>query len=106
MRQILVDYARRHRADKRGGGAVRLELDAAAGVASPMDVDIVRLDEALNTLKEMDPQQSRVVEMKFFAGLTIEETAEVLGISESGVKREWFTARAWLLRELERSPSS
>jgi RNA polymerase sigma factor (TIGR02999 family) len=106
MRQILVDYARRHRADKRGGGAVRLDLDAAAGVASPMDVDIVRLDEALNTLKEMDPQQSRVVEMKFFAGLTIEETAEVLGISESGVKREWFTARAWLLRELERSPSS
>lgn len=106
MRQILVDYARNHRAGKRGGGAFRLELEAAENVAEPVDVDIVRLDEALTTLKGMDPQQSQVVEMKFFAGLTIQETAEVLGISESGVKREWFTARAWLLRELERSAPS
>jgi RNA polymerase sigma factor (TIGR02999 family) len=106
MRQILVDYARNHRAGKRGGGAFRLGLEDAEDMATPVDVDIVRLDEALNTLKEMDPQQSQVVELKFFAGLTIEETAEVVGISESGVKREWFTARAWLLRELERSAPS
>lgn len=72
-------------------------------VPRPSDVDVVALDDALKTLAEMDPQQSRVVELKFFAGLSIEDTSEVLGISSSTVKRDWITARAWLYRELDRS---
>ncbi len=106
MRQILVDYARSHGASKRGGNVFRLALDDAGEVAQPMDVDVVALDEALKILAEMDPQQSRVVELKFFAGLSIEDTSEVLGISASTVKRDWITARAWLYRELDRSASS
>jgi RNA polymerase sigma factor (TIGR02999 family) len=103
MRQILVDYARSHRAAKRGGSVCRLTLDEAEEQAQPIDVDVIALDEALKTLAEMDPQQSRVVELKFFAGLSIEDTSEVLGISSSTVKRAWITARAWLYRELDRS---
>jgi RNA polymerase sigma factor (TIGR02999 family) len=103
MRQILVDYARSHGAAKRGGSVCRLTLDEAEEVPQPMDVDVVALDEALKTLAEMDPQQSRVVELKFFAGLSIEDTSDVLGISPSTVKRYWITARAWLYRELDRS---
>jgi RNA polymerase sigma factor (TIGR02999 family) len=106
MRQILVDYARSHGAVKRGGNVFRLALDDAGEIAQPMDVDVVALDEALKTLAGMDPQQSRVVELKFFAGLSIEDTSEVLGISASTVKRDWITARAWLYRELDRSASS
>jgi len=105
MRQILVDHARRHRADKRGGGMCRLTLDDATDRAQEVDVDVVALDDALKTLATMDPQQSRVVELKFFAGLTIEDTSEVLGISPATVKRDWVTARAWLFRELDRSAS-
>jgi RNA polymerase sigma factor (TIGR02999 family) len=103
MRQILVDYARSHRASKRGGDMFWLALDEAEEVPQPLDVDVVALDEALKILAEMDPQQSRVVELKFFAGLSIEDTSEVLGISASTVKRDWITARAWLFRELDRS---
>lgn len=103
MRQILVDYARSHRASKRGGGACKLALDEAEENPFPIDVDVVALDDALKTLADMDPQQSRVVELKFFAGLTTEDTAEVLGVSSSTVKRDWVTARAWLYRELDRS---
>jgi RNA polymerase sigma factor (TIGR02999 family) len=103
MRQILVDYARSHRAAKRGGSVCRLTLDEAEEQAQPIDVDVIALDEALKTLAEMDPQQSRVVELKFFAGLSIEDTSEVLGVSSSTVKRDWITARAWLYRELDRS---
>jgi RNA polymerase sigma factor (TIGR02999 family) len=106
MRQILVDYARSHRAAKRGGSVCRLTLDEAEEVPQPMDVDVVALDEALRTLAKMDEQQSRVVELKFFAGLSIEDTSEVLGISSSTVKRDWITARAWLYRELDRSASA
>ncbi len=105
MRQILVDHARTHRASKRGGDVCKVALDEAEGQPSTSDVDIIALDEALKELAEMDQQQSRVVELKFFAGLSIEETAEVLGISPSTVKRDWVTARAWLYRELDRSAS-
>lgn len=103
MRQILVDHARTRKAAKRGGGACKVSLEDAADHAEPVDVDLVALDDALTTLAELDPQQSRVVELKFFAGLSIEDTSEVLGISPSTVKRDWITARAWLFRELDRS---
>jgi RNA polymerase sigma factor (TIGR02999 family) len=103
MRQILVDYARTHRASKRGGDAYKLALEDAEEQHQPVDLDIVALDDALKTLAAMDSQQSRVVELKFFGGLSNEDTAEVLGVSTSTVKRDWTTARAWLFRELNRS---
>ncbi len=103
MRQILVDHARSQRAAKRGGDACKLTLDEAAENPLPVDVDIIALDDALKTLAGMDEQQSRVVELKFFGGLSIDDTAEALGISSSTVKRDWITARAWLYRELDRS---
>jgi RNA polymerase sigma factor (TIGR02999 family) len=103
MRQILVDHARAHRADKRGGRTCKLALEDAEADTQPMDVDLVALDDALKTLSQMDPQQGKVVELKFFGGLSIQDTAEVLGISSSTVKRDWITARAWLHRELDRT---
>ena len=105
MRQILVDHARAYRADKRGGGVCNVALDEAEEDALQVDVDILALDDALKTLSAMDPQQGEVVELRFFGGLSIEDTAEVLGISSSTVKRDWITARAWLHRELDRSAS-
>ena len=102
MRQILVDHARSHSASKRGGNLYRVSLDDAEQQPQPIDVEIIALDDALKVLSEMDPQQSRVVELKFFAGLSNEDTSEVLGISASTVKRDWITARAWLYRELNR----
>jgi RNA polymerase sigma factor (TIGR02999 family) len=101
MRQILVDHARRHRAAKRGGG-LKLELTEAMALQEAPNVDLIALDNALNELARLDPQQSRIVEMRFFAGLSIEDTAEAIGISRTTVKREWATARAWLLREMTR----
>lgn len=103
MRQILVDYARSHRAAKRGGDLCKVTLNEAEDLPFTADVDVIALDEALKELAQMDQQQSRVVELKFFAGLSSEDTAEVLGISPSTVKRDWITARAWLYRELDRS---
>jgi RNA polymerase sigma factor (TIGR02999 family) len=103
MRQILVDHARAHRSDKRGGGACTLALDEADKDAFRVDIDIIALDDALKTLSSMDPQQGKVVELKFFGGLSVEDTAEVLGVSSSTVKRDWTTARAWLHRELDRN---
>jgi RNA polymerase sigma factor (TIGR02999 family) len=101
MRQILVDYARRHRAAKRGDGADNLTLsEAVALLPGKGNFDLLALDEALNELGRLDPQQTRVVELRFFGGLSIEETAAVVGISSATVKREWTTARAWLHREL------
>jgi RNA polymerase sigma factor (TIGR02999 family) len=99
MRQILVDHARRHRAAKRGGG-LKLQLTDAMSVQEPRKVDLVALDDALNELAQLDPQQSRIVELRFFGGLSIEETAEIIGTSRTTVKREWATARAWLRREV------
>lgn len=104
MRQILVDYARRHRATKRGTDCtVRLETDF-----EPMhrqDFDVIALDDALNRLTERDPQQCRIVELRFFAGLTVEETAALLSISPATVKRDWSMARAWLSRQIKRGDS-
>lgn len=101
MRQILVDHARKHRAIKRGGG-LKLELTDAMALQSAQNLDLIALDDALNELARLDPQQSRIVEMRFFGGLSIEETAEVIGVSPTTIKREWATARAWLLREMHR----
>lgn len=101
MRQILVDHARRHRAAKRGGG-LKLELQEGMASQKAQNVDLIALDNALNELARLDPQQSRIVEMRFFGGLSIEDTAEVIGVSRTTVKREWATARAWLLREMSR----
>ena len=103
MRQILVDYARSHRAAKRGGSVCKLPLDDADSHASKADIDVIALDDALQSLAKLDPQQSRVVELRFFDGLSIEETSEVLGISQSTVKRGWNKARVWLYRELDRT---
>jgi RNA polymerase sigma factor (TIGR02999 family) len=100
MRQILVEYARGRGAAKRGGHAVTLTLDDAASYLQQTDVDVVALDRALAELSELDAQQGRIVELRFFAGLTIEDTSEVLGISPATVKRDWVTARAWLFRAL------
>lgn len=100
MRRILVDYARSHLYAKRGGGAVHVSLDQAGFVSNEPTAEVTALDEALIKLEAIDPQQARVVELKFFGGLTIRETAEVMGISVDMVKREWSTARAWLYREM------
>jgi len=104
MRQILVDYARRHRASKRGSGVCMLTLDDAVALPQRKDVDVVALDDALKTLAEVDPRQSRVVELRFFAGLSLEETSEVMGIAAATVQRDWTAARAWLHREISRRP--
>lgn len=103
MREILVDYARRHRAAKRGGGAGNLSLDGAATLSSKKDVDVLSLDDALEALARIDPRQSRVVELRFFAGLSLEEISEVLEIAPATVQRDWTAARAWLHREISRS---
>jgi RNA polymerase sigma factor (TIGR02999 family) len=103
MRQILVEHARGHGAAKRGGSACKLTLDDAVALPERKDVDLVALDDALKDLARLDEQQSRIVELRFFAGLTIEDTSEVLGISPATVKREWTSARAWLYREIDRS---
>jgi RNA polymerase sigma factor (TIGR02999 family) len=102
MRQILVDHARAHNYAKRGGGAQKVSLDQAADLAQARATDLVALDDALNGLAAIDPQQSRIVELRFFGGLTIEETAEVVGLSHATVEREWTSARAWLRREMSR----
>ena len=103
MRQILVEHARGRNTAKRGGGACRLAIDEAEEQPDRSGVDIVALDDALKDLSKIDQQQSRVVELRFFAGLSIEDTAELLGVSPSTVKRDWNTARVWLFRELDRT---
>lgn len=102
MRLVLVDHARARRAGKRGGGAGRVPLEEVVVVAMERDVDLLALDEALASLEAMDPRLARVVELRYFGGLTTRETAEVLGLSSSTVEREWATARSWLKRELTR----
>jgi RNA polymerase sigma factor (TIGR02999 family) len=104
MRQVLVDAARTRQAAKRGGGAAAVTLGAvdAAGAAVERDVEVVALDEALERLAAIDPHQARLVELRYFAGLTLDETAAALGISPATVSREWSVARRWLRRELER----
>jgi RNA polymerase sigma factor (TIGR02999 family) len=103
MRQILVDYARRHRALKRGGETCRVSLEGATSLAEWRGVDVLSLDDALQTLAKIDPRQGRVVELRFFAGLSLEEISDALEISTATVQRDWTTARAWLHREIKRS---
>jgi RNA polymerase sigma-70 factor, ECF subfamily len=107
MRQILVDYARRHRAGKRGAGVSTLSLEDAT-MLSPgkeKDIDVVALDDALKALAQIDARKAQVVELRFFGGLSFDETAEVLKVSAVTVSRDWSTARAWLHRELNRATS-
>ena len=100
MRQIVVDYARRQRADKRGGAVTMLSLDEASPAAWTSSVDVLALDEALDALSAIDARQCRVVELRFFAGLNIDEAAEALALSPATVEREWALAKAWLFRRL------
>jgi RNA polymerase sigma-70 factor, ECF subfamily len=100
MRRTLVDHARRHRAGKRGGHALTIAFDEAAVVPEERTADLIAIDDALNTLATRDRRKSEIVELRFFGGLTVEETAEVLKISPRTVKREWSLARAWLYCEL------
>lgn len=102
MRRILVDHARHHAYAKRGGGAMTLALDEAVCTPQRREIDLVALDDALDSLAKLDERQSRMVELRFFGGLSIEETSEVLGVSAPTVKREWASARAWLYREISR----
>lgn len=102
MRHILVDYARKQRATKRGGEQFRVPADSVQLVADDAVEEVLALNEALDRLGELDERQSRVVECRFFAGLGIEETAEALGVSTRTVKRDWRSAQAWLYRELTR----
>ncbi|MET0213852.1 MAG: sigma-70 family RNA polymerase sigma factor [Vicinamibacterales bacterium] len=100
MRQILVDHARRQHADKRGGGATMMTLDEVSPAAQPVSVDVLAVDQALAALASIDARQSHVVELRFFAGLNIDEAAEALGMSPATVEREWALAKAWLFRRL------
>jgi RNA polymerase sigma factor (TIGR02999 family) len=99
MRQVLVDHARERQSQKRDAG-IKVELTPELSPVAARDVDMLALDEALSSLAKLDPRQGRIVELRFFAGLTIEETSEVLGMSLATVKREWLTARAWLQRHM------
>jgi RNA polymerase sigma factor (TIGR02999 family) len=101
MRRILVEFARHRHRDKRGGDAPRVSLDEALEVSAEKGTDLVALDDALCTLAAMDPRLGQVVELRFFGGLSVEETAEVLKVSAETVMRDWKTAKAWLLREME-----
>lgn len=102
MRRILVDHARSRRAGKRGGGAVHVEWEDDLKAPGGGQVDIAAVDDALNDLARLDPRQSQIVELRYFGGLSIEETADVLKISPATVKREWIVARAWLYRQVQR----
>lgn len=100
MRRILVDHARRRKSDKRGGGAIPLTIDAAVEKAAVENFDVIALDEALDRLNAVYPVQGKLVELRFYGGLTIDEAAGELGISPATVSREWSMARAWLRREM------
>ena len=106
MRQILIERARARGAIKRGGGGPRITLDDALVAGGERSIDLLALDQALERLAAMDPEQARLVELRFFGGLTVEETAEALDMSPATVKRHWTVARAWLARELEGSPQA
>ena len=105
MRQILVQRARARKAAKRGGAPTRVTLDEGLDVErTAPDVDVLALDEALTRLAALDPEQARIVELRYFGGLTVEETAEAVGVSPATVKRQWAMARAWLKRALDGAP--
>lgn len=100
IRRLLVEHARARHRLKRGGDALKISLNGEINVRAAVDLDVVALDEALSRLAKLDPQQERIIELRFFTGLSIEETAEALNISPATVKRDWTTARAWLYREM------
>ena len=100
MRRILVDHARAHLADKRGGAAVHITIDDAEQPTTGADFELLAIDGALSRLAELDPRQARIVELRFFSGMSVDETAHVLGCSPRTVKREWRIARAWLFGQL------
>jgi RNA polymerase sigma factor (TIGR02999 family) len=102
MRRILVDHARARQFQKRGGGAQRVTFDEALEVSDERAAEVVALDEALTALAQFDARKSRMVELRFFGGLSIEETAEVLGVSPGTVMRDWTLAKTWLQREINR----
>lgn len=102
MRHILVDHARTRQRDKRGGGQASVPLEEALSLSQPSEPSLIELDEALTTLAQHDKRKSQIVELRYFGGLSIEETAEVLGISPTTVRREWTLAKAWLRRELRK----
>jgi RNA polymerase sigma-70 factor (ECF subfamily) len=104
MRRILVDHTRERRAAKRGGAAVRIELDEALAMAEARDIDLIALDAALSRLEQLDSRQGELVVLRFFGGLTIDEAAEALRISLATAKRDWATAKIWLRRELDGLP--
>lgn len=106
MRRILVDHARSRQYLKRGGGSQIVGLDEAAAVVQKQAVDVVALDDALTDLSAIDPRKSQIVEMRYFGGMTVEETAEVLGLSPVTVMRDWSTAKAWLLRAITTGASA
>lgn len=101
MRRILVDHARQHHAEKRGSKQQRLSITSAQAIAQTPEVDVLAVHEALEELKQFDPQQERIVELRFFGGLSIDETAKVLGLGHATVERDWKMARAWLRQKLE-----
>jgi RNA polymerase sigma-70 factor (ECF subfamily) len=103
MRRILVDAARARACRKRGGGAVRVSFSEALAVADRKGLDMVGLNDALDALADLDERQSRVIELRFFAGLSVAETAAVLDVSRETVMRDWKVARAWLMREMKRA---
>jgi len=103
IRRILVDHARMGLAEKRGSGGIKVELNDVMAIASQREIDVLELDAALAKLTQMDERQSRIVELRFFAGMSVEETAEVMQLSPATVKREWSSAKAWLFREMSRS---
>ena len=102
MRQVLVDHARKRQAARRGGGGLKLSLGDAVAADERRNVDLISIDRALKGLSAIDAAQERIVELRYFGGLTIEETAEVLSVSPATVKRDWSIARAWLYREMTR----
>jgi len=106
IRRILVDYARRLHAQRRGGLDTRITLDEALAPQQDRDLNLVELDNALEALSQIDSQQARIIELRFFGGLSIEATGRILGVSPSTVNREWNLARAWLYRELSRSANA
>jgi RNA polymerase sigma factor (TIGR02999 family) len=103
MRQILVDYARRHHAAKRGANILTLTLDEAIALPEQRNLPLVELDDAMNGLAALDARQCHIVELRFFGGLSIDEISQVLGVSPATIKREWTSARAWLYREMDRA---
>jgi RNA polymerase sigma factor (TIGR02999 family) len=102
MRRVLVDHARGRDRAKRGGGAIQVSFAEAANVAEPQAADVLALDDVLKELEEIDPRKCRIIEMRFFGGLSLEETAEALKVSVATVRRDWSFARAWLFRELKK----